>query len=318
MVGVTGYSLIEGYTFLEAFYMTVITLSTVGFSEVAPLSEEGRWFTAFLIISSFGTFAYGFSLLAQAIISGELARHLKRKRLNKTIQNLNNHTVVCGFGRNGRRAYTKLKAYGQEVVVIEKNQNTIETQLKDKNILYIEGDATSDDVLREAGVDRARSLVSTLSKDADNLFVVISARTLSKFIRLVSRASNESTENKLRAVGVNSVVKPEAVGGAHMATLVMSPNIVEFMDHISVEGSSAINLEEVEISELTDNQSGCTLNELKIRQRTGCTVIGLKTAEGEYVINPSSDQQLSASSKLFVLGNADQIKKLSGHFTSKK
>lgn len=309
-IGVVGFMILEGYSIQEGFYMTIITLSTVGFGEVKPLSPAGQWFTSFLIISGFGTFAYGFSLVAQALLSGELAIYIKRRRLDKTIKNLRDHVIVCGFGRNGRRAYAKLMAYGIDTVVIENDPHTIETHLAGRDILFLDGDATQDDMLQQAGVDKARSLVSTLSKDADNLFVVISARSLNSDIRLVSRASNDSTERKLRAVGVDSVVMPEAVGGAHMATLVKNPNIVEFLDHISVEGSSSINLEEVELREITQNQEHCTLNDLQIRQKTGCTVIGIKTPEGEYRINPGSDVQLGPNSKLFVLGAPEQINTL--------
>lgn len=307
VIGVGGYMLMEGFSLLEAFYMTIITLSTVGFGEVQPLSPAGKWFTVFLIVCGFGTFVYGFTLVAEAVLSGELAVYIKRRRLDKTIENLSKHAIVCGYGRNGRRTYAKLKAYGIDAVVIEKDPHTIETYLAGKDVLYLDGDATQDEVLKQAGVEKARSLVSTLSKDADNLFVVISARSLNASIRLVSRASNDSTERKLRAVGVDSVVMPEAVGGAHMATLVKSPNIVEFLDHISVEGSSSINLEEVALREITQNQESCTLNDLQIRRKTGCTVIGIKTQEGEYQINPSSNAQLGPNSKLFVLGNPEQL-----------
>lgn len=302
--------LIEDYNFGDAFYMTIITLSTVGFKEVKPLSPAGQYFTSFLVIGSFGTFAYSLSLLAQALISGELARDLKRRNLDNNISKVEGHVILCGFGRNGRRAYQRLMAYGQQVLVIERDKEIIERYLAEEKILYLEGDATDDNILQKAGVERAKALVTTLSKDADNLFVVISARTLSNSIKLISRASTESTEKKLRAVGVNSVVMPEGVGGGHMASLVMNPNIVEFLEHLSIEGNSEINLEEVELKEITGNTQTCTLEELQIRQQTGCTVIGIKETEGEYQINPSKDQILKANSRLFVLGNNQQIQAL--------
>ncbi|WP_246452184.1 potassium channel family protein [Croceimicrobium hydrocarbonivorans] len=310
LIGVSGYMLIEDYHFSEAFYMTIITVSTVGFGEVQALSTAGQWFTSFLIIASFGTFAYGLTLLTQVLISGELAEDIKRRNLNRSISTIKGHVILCGFGRNGRRALRKLVAYGQEVLVIENDPQIIEQYLKSANVLYLEADATDDDVLRQAGVDRANALVTTLSKDADNLFVVISARTLSPSIRLISRASSESTERKLRAVGVDSVVMPEGVGGGHMASLVMNPNIVEFLEHLSVEGSSDSNLEEIELSDLLGEKRSCNLNELHIRQRTGCTIIGIKDPEGNYMINPSSEIILRPKSRLFVLGNARQIKAL--------
>lgn len=318
VIGIVGFTLIEDFSFLESFYMTVITLSTVGFKEVKPLSPPGQWFTAFLIISSFGTFAYGFSLLAQSVLSGELTAELKRRRLEKSIKNLNGHVIICGFGRNGRRAYKKMQAYGKAVVVVENNSQIVERYLHQEKIMFMEGDATSDETLEQAGVDRASSLITTLSKDSDNLFVVITARSMNKNLHIVSRASNESTEKKLRAVGVNAVVMPEAVGGAHMATLVVNPNIVEFLDHISVEGSSNINLEEVELSDFSDDPSEFNLSDLEIRQKTGCTVIGLKTPEGKYQINPDSEEKLTRSSKLFVLGNSDQIRSLNDYLKTLK
>jgi voltage-gated potassium channel len=310
LIGLVGYIWIEDYSLTDAFYMTVITVSTVGFGEVHTLSPAGQWFTAFLIIASFGTFAYGLTLLTQVLISGELVADLKRRNLNRSISKIENHVILCGFGRNGRRALQKLIAYGQDVLVIESDPQIIEQYLKPFDVLYLEADATDEDTLKQAGVERARALVSTLSKDADNLFVVISARSLSPKIRLISRASSESTERKLRAVGVDSVVMPEGVGGGHMASLVMNPDIVEFLEHLSVEGSSDSNLEEIELSDLLGESRSCTLNELHIRQRTGCTIIGIKNPEGQYFINPSSEEILRPNSRLFVLGNAEQIKAL--------
>lgn len=302
--------LVEDFSFSEAFYMTIITVSTVGFGEVHRLSSAGQWFTSLLIIASFGTFAFGLSSLTQTLISGELAREFKKRNLNKAIHKISDHVIICGYGRNGRRAHKKLSAYGQEVLIIENNPKIIEQHLRDEDILFLEGDATEDEVLEQAGIARARALVSTLSKDADNLFVVISARNLNKKIRLISRASSESTEKKLRRVGADSVVMPEGVGGGHMASLVVNPNTVEFLEHLSVEGSSSINLEEIELSELIGKASSCSLNELEIRQQTGCTVIGIRDPEGNYQINPASDLVLAARSKLFVLGTAEQIKSL--------
>lgn len=301
---------IEGYNFTQAVYMTIITVSTVGFGEVRSLSPAGQWFTSFLIIGSFGTFAYGLTLLTQTLISGELVDDLKRRTLNRNISKIENHVIICGFGRNGRRALRKLVAYGQDVLVIENNPQIIEQFIKPLDILYLEADATDEEVLKLAGVNRARALVSTLSKDADNLFVVISARSLSTEIRLISRASSESTERKLRAVGVDSVVMPEGVGGGHMASLVMNPDIVEFLEHLSVEGSSESNLEEIELSELVGESKAVSLYDLQIRQKTGCTIIGIKDPEGHYEINPDSDTILQPQSRLFVLGSSGQIKAL--------
>ncbi|MGB0980319.1 MAG: potassium channel family protein, partial [Croceimicrobium sp.] len=265
LIGVLGYMFLEGYDLTQAVYMTIITVSTVGFGEVRALSPAGQWFTSFLIIASFGTFAYGLTLLTQVLISGELVADLKRRNLNRNISKIENHVILCGFGRNGRRALQKLVAYGQEVLVIENDPHIIEQYIKPLDVFYLEGDATDDEVLQAAGVDRARALVSTLSKDADNLFVVISARSINSNVRLISRASSESTERKLRAVGVDSVVMPEGVGGGHMASLVMNPDIVEFLEHLSVEGSSESNLEEIELSELVGESKSCSLYDLHIR-----------------------------------------------------
>ena len=244
-------------------------------------------------------------------------RNIKNFRLRrqtfihlKEIEKIKDHVIICGFGRNGRRALRKLKAYGQNVVVIESDSHIIEQFVKPEGVLFIEADATDEQVLERAGIDRARALVSTLSKDADNLFVIISARSLNKKVRLISRSSSESTGKKLKTVGADSVVMPEGVGGGHMASLVMNPDIVEFLEHLSVEGSSDSNLEEVPLSELIGQHTSCTLTDLHIRQKTGCTIIGLKDPEGNYTINPESNVVLQPQSRLFVLGNADQIKAL--------
>lgn len=309
-IGVGGYILIEDYSLLEAFYMTVITLSTVGFLEVRPLSSSGQLFTSLLIISSFGIFAYAISVITRSVLSGELGRYYKIIKVQNKIDQLNNHVVICGYGRNGRRAAKKLQAYNQEFVVIENNPQIIEQYLKGNKLLYVDGDAREDEILHKAGISRAKSLISTLNKDTDNLFVVISARELNTRLNIISRASTGSAEKKLRSVGASHVVLPEGVGGAQMATLVMSPNLVEFLEFLSVEGRSAINLEEIEVRQLTDQMGSMKISDLKLRQQTGCTIIGLKNPDGSYNINPDADSSISPNSRLFVLGKPEEIKHL--------
>lgn len=309
-IGVIGFMFIEEYSVLESFYMTVITLSTVGFKEVRPLSDNGQLFTAFLIISSFGIFAYAISTVTRSVLSGELGTYYKVYRLENKINKLKDHVIVCGYGRNGRRAAQKLKAYGQDFVVIENNEEIIEKHLKGQGLLYIKGDATQDDTLQKAGVKEAKSLLSTLSKDADNLYVVITARDLNAKVNIITRAATESADKKLKAVGANHVVMPEGVGGGHMATLVMSPNIVEFLEHLSIDGSSAINLEEVEVSQITDKEGSMMLKDLALRHKTGCSVIGIKEPDGDYIINPGAETNLNPNSRLFVLGKPEEIKHL--------
>ncbi len=309
-MGIGGYMLIEDYSLSDAFYMTIITVSTVGFGEIHPLSEAGRIYTAFLIIISLGVFAYGISIIAASVLSGELTHFFKLYRLENVIQNLSSHVIICGYGRNGRRAARKLDAYGEKYLVIEQNDEIIANYLENTGVPFIQGDATADDVLLSAGIERAKSIIATLSKDSDNLYVVISARTLNKEVRVISRASNESAEKKLKTVGANAVVMPEGVGGAHMATLVVSPNIVEFLEFISIEGSSNINLEEIEVSQISHDSGKVKLKDLQIRQQTGCSIMGIKTPEGEYIINPDGELALTHNSKLFVLGNPEEINKL--------
>lgn len=310
LIGVAGYVFLEGYTVSEAFYMTVLALSTVGFNEVRPLSTSGQIFTSVLIVSSFGIFAYGLSVLTKSLLSGELADHLKQRRLEKEIANLKDHIIVCGFGRNGRRASRRLKAYGQKVLILEDDAEVLEKYPEAKDHHMLLADATSDEGLKSAGIDRAKAIITTLSKDADNLYVVITARQLNPNIHIISRAANANAEGKLKQVGANRVVMPEGVGGSQMASLVMSPDLVEFLDHLSVEGDSNVNLEEVEVSQLTRERNGMQLKDLAIRQKTGCSIIGLKTPNGQFVINPGSELELTPNSKLFVLGSQQEIKNL--------
>ena len=313
IIGVVGFMAIEKFSFVDALYMTIITVSTVGFAEVKTLSQGGRIFTIFLIITSFGTFAYAVTVLSQSLLNGDLRKALIDRQVRKKVNKLKDHVVVCGYGRNGRQAIKKLRAYGKDFVVIERDEERVE-RLKTEGIAVIHGDSTRDGVLEQAGVEKASALITTLPSDAENLFVVLSARELNKNMTVIARASSENSERKFKAAGANNVIMPDKVGGAHMASLVVTPDVVEFLDHISVEGSAAINLEEVPVDEIPEQYQMKSLIELGIRNVTGCNVIGFKTPEGEYVINPDANTKLVPNSKLFVLGVPEQINKLNNLF----
>ena len=310
VVGTAGYIVLEDFTFLEALYQTVITVSTVGFGEVHTFDGGGKMFTMLLIVVSIGTFAFGFTHIAQLVLDGSLQSHFKFVRLKEKISKLDGHIIICGFGRNGKEAAAKIKAYKQPFVVIDNNIQHIEEGLRlNPELLYLQGDATQDEVLEAAGVKKAKALISALHDDADNLFVVVSARQLNQEMRIV-RANQHSTEKKLLAAGANYTVSPNLVGGAHLAQNLMKPDIVEFLDLIDVGGLSAQNIEEILVSDLPDSSEARMLKDLDIRKSTGCNIIGFKDLNGEYVINPDPEHLIKSNSKLFVLGSQEQIDKL--------
>lgn len=308
-IGVFGYFFLFNYSFVDAFYMTVITVTTVGFGEVHPFTSEEKVFTIFLILSSLFTFGYAVSSFSEYLISGDFFKQLKIKRVQKQIEQLNGHTIVCGFGRNGKQALAKLKSYKREVVIIEKDKDLIKS-LDDDRILNVEGDATSDDTLLKAGIEKAKFLITVLPSDADNLFVVLTANQLNKECKIISRASKETTYSKLKIAGASNVIMPDKLGGAHMASLVVTPDVIEFVDRLTIEGDTTANLEDIEINGLPEEYLNKTILDLDLRRKTGCTVIGYKTADNEYIINPESSLKLEEGGNLIVLGRPEQITKL--------
>ena len=310
VIGTIGYVFIEDYSWFDAFYMTIITVATVGYQEVHPLSVEGKLFTAFLIITSFGTFAYAVSSITKFVIDGEFNEFFKNRKLNATIDRISDHVIICGYGRNGRQAAQVLKKHHKRFVVIE-NSATLTATLNHKfSELVITGDSTQDEVLLKAGIMRAKAIITTLPVDADNLFIVLTARNLNKNITIISRASEDNSDTKLKIAGANNVIMPDRVGGAHMASLVMKPDVMEFIDHITAEGGNNISLEEISLERIPDELKNKTLKDLEIRNRSGANIIGYKTAMGEYIINPSADTRIIPDSKLFVLGTPEQISAL--------
>ncbi len=309
--GTLGYVLIEGFSIGNAFYMTVITVSTVGFGEVEQLSDMGRLFTSFLIISTFGTFAYTFSNVTRYVISGKYKIYFKNYKVMSELELLHDHVIVCGYGRNGKQAIKSLKAHNQKFVVIEfDNDMVTQIQDEDEELLIISGDATDDSVLIKAGVERAKAIIATLPKDADNLFVVLSSRELNKKLNIISRASDDRSERKLKIAGANNVILPDNVGGSHMASLVLTPDLMEFLDHISITGNDESTLVEVKFKNLPAEFEHKSIIEIEKRYKTGARIIGFKTPENITIVNPSSETELVPKSKLFVLGNPNQIKKL--------
>jgi len=312
MTGVVGYRFFSELSWIDAIYMTVITVTTVGFTEVGPMSPEAKIFTVFLIIASVFIFAYAISVITEYILSRNSLEVLKKKKVKNKISTLSNHVIICGFGRNGNQAAARLKAYKKPFVVVEKHKDVIERY--SDNVLFVEGDANEDEVLIEAGIKRAQYIITTLPEDASNLFVVLSARQLNKNLNIISRASQITSQEKLKLAGANQVIMPDKIGGDHMASLVVMPDLISFMDELSLEGEHTTNLEEVAIEVISEKGEFNSLRDLDLRRRTGCTIIGYIAPDGKYTINPEADMQLQPKSKVIVLGRPEQIRKLNEMF----
>lgn len=312
LFGVIGYKMLSDFTWIEAIYMTIITVTTVGFSEVRPLDANAKIFTVFLIVTSVFIFGFAISVVTEYILGRNSLELLKKKRVKKQIDDLTNHVVVCGFGRNGMQAAEKLIAYNKPFVVIEKDKEIIERH--EEEILFVEGDANEDDVLIQAGIDRAQYLITAVPDDAANLFIVLSARQLNRNLFIISRASQITSVKKLEFAGANKVIMPDKIGGDHMASLVVMPDLITFLDQLSIEGEHTTNLEEVSIEDFTNQMDCHSLRDLDLRRKTGCTIIGYIDPNGTYVINPEADLVLQPKSKVIVLGRPEQIRKLNQMF----
>jgi len=311
LLGTVGFAYIEGYSLIDSLYMTIISISTVGFEVVnPPLSPEGKIFVIILIMLSLGSLAYVGSSVVRFFLDGEFIKYLKSKRVNKKIERLTNHVIICGFGRNGEQVAYELMDHNQPFVIIEKRENVISRILEDPNLLFIRGDATHEDILRMVRIDKASALIATTPNDADNVFVVLTARSMNPELTIISRASELGSDKKLRRAGATNVIMPERMGGQRMARLVTQPDVVEFVEYVLLQRNKDVSLREVSCKDMAENYAGKTIGELRLGEVTGANIVGLKNAEGQYIFNPGPHYAIDQSVQLFVLGSPSQVVRL--------
>jgi voltage-gated potassium channel len=308
--GVIGYRIIEGFSLLDSFYMVVITVATVGFKEVRALDDAGKIFTILLILFSFGIFAYAVTTITRFIIDGGFRNYYLTKKINRMIEHTQNHVIVCGYGRNGSQACRELKQHNQPFIVVESRDSVINRIREDGIKIFIQGDATQDSILEQAGVRKAKALITTMPSDADNTFVVLTARHLNPDLTIISRASGHYSDAKLKRAGANNVIMPDRLGGTHMAKLVIQPDVIEFIDNILLQSGKTVRLEELPGTEINARYLDRTIGDLAIRTGSGATIIGIKTHSGDYIYNPSPNEKISLNDKLFVIGTPEQIDRL--------
>ncbi len=308
LLGIGGFMLIESYSLREAFYMTVITIGTVGYTEVRPLSADGQMFTSFFIILNFGIFAYVLSVFTYYVINGEIFKKMHESLIGKKIEQLKNHVIVCGYGRYGKEVTHNFLHHKMPFVVVESSPLVIEEiQKSEDKILYIQDDATHDEALQLAGITKAKALIAALPDDSENLFIVLTARQMNPRLNIISRTNSLRSQRKLKLAGANHVVMPEQIGGFYMATLVSKPGATEFFSYITRESESDIEFEEIRFADLPPHCKGKSIRELHIRRETGANIIGFKHPDGSYVVNPEPDTVLVEKSSFILLGTREQL-----------
>lgn len=306
LTGTIGYSIIERWPFFDALYMTVITLATIGYQEVRPLSYMGRAFTIVLVFFGVGVVAYVINNGIKIILEGEIQKAFGRMRLEKKLRNMKNHFIVCGYGRMGHIICRELKAHKVPCVVIEKEHVVLDA---DEEIPFIFGDATKDELLKEAGIERARGLISVLSTDAQNLYVVLSARELNPDLLIVARAGEEGSEQKLLRAGADRVVSPYHIGGLRIAHSVLKPAVVDFLEFATKSGNIELQMEEIEVAEgsfLADK----TIHEAGIGREYGVIVVAIKRKEGEMKFNPVHNTKIKPGDTLIAIGEIEKLQDL--------
>ena len=304
---VFGYMRLEGWDFFDSFYMAVITLSTVGFQEIHELSTPGRLFTCVLIFVGVGSFAFIAGSVAQLLMEGKLQQLLGRHKMQRTIDKLQNHFIICGYGRIGAIVAREIRREGLPVVVIE-NQPDVLRKVDEDNMLYVSGDATNDEVLLSAGLNRAKSLITALTQEAANVYVVLTARQLNPKLMIISRADNEAHIHRLEMAGANRVVLPHTIGGVRMAQSVLRPTVISFLE-LAVRGGIDLQMEEVTVSDGSE-LVGKDLIESKIRPRFNLIVVAIKKADGGMVFNPSPHAVIEKGDTLLAIGKPESLESM--------
>ena len=307
--GTIGFTHSEGLNLLDAIWYSVMTLTTVGFQVPNNFSDEGKVITIFLMLFGVGAVLYGLTALSLEIFSGNIGKEYKFNLIKKRMKNLENHIIICGFGRNGRQATRKLILHKKPFVIIDKKPlENRDDEFADT--IFIHGNAIEDDILKQAGIEKASGIIASLPSDADNLFIVISSKELNPKIKVISRASNSNTIKKLKTAGAENVIMPDKIGGEHMASLLITPDLVEFIDSIVLEGTKKINVLEIYTDKLPTQFIGKKIADLSILPKTGCKIVGYKDSVGEYLINPDESKIIEENCCIFALGQPHQIEEL--------
>jgi voltage-gated potassium channel len=308
LTGTVGYHLIEGWSLFDALYLTVITLTTVGYGDLHPRTTAGRTFTMVLLLVGVFTLFYAATEIIRVIVSGEVRTALGRQRMERSLAGLRDHLIVCGFGRMGRLVCARFAAQGLHFVVIDREAEAL-AEFEVRHGLALHGDATSDEVLRRAGVERARGLVTVTASDADNLYITMSARLLNERLFIVARTEDEHAEQKLLRAGANRVVSPYAIGGARVAQAVLRPTVVDFLELATRTEHLALQIEEVRIAP-GSRLAGTTLRDSQVRQDLGIVIVAIKKASGEMHFNPPPDAVMQAGDIVITLGPRPQLDRL--------
>ena len=312
--GTLGYMSIEGWGMLDSVYMTIITLASVGYKEVHELSFNGKIFTIVLIIGGVGTVAYALTSAARIIIEGELQDVFGRRRLENKIKGLKDHYIICGYGRMGKIICKELREKNQKFIVIEKKTDLMADT---EDTLIIQGDATRDEALKEVGIEKAKGLISVLPTDAENLFVVLSARGLNPHLLIVARAGEEGSEKKLLRAGADKVVSPYHIGGLRIAHTILKPAVVDFIEFATKSGNIDLQMEEVTIQGASE-LSGLTLDECGIGRELGIIIVAIKNGSGELKFNPTFRSTINTGDTLIALGEISKMKILEDMAKTKK
>ncbi len=308
LLGILGYMLIEGWGFLDAAYMTVITLATVGYGEVHQISKIGRIYTMFLIVIGGGFCVYVAGLAVQFMVEGQIRAILGRKRLNRKINRLKNHYIICGYGRIGRVLCGKLSGKPVDVVIIEKNPALVPTMEED-GVLYVSGDAADEANLIKAGIERAKCLVAVLATDIDNVYLVLTARQLHPDLYIIARAGTQEAKTKLRAAGANKVESPYDMGAVSMAMRILRPTVTSFLDLALAQSNKDIQMEEIPVS-ASSHLVDVMLKDSGIRQKYNLIIIAIKKSDGKMLFNPSFDATITLGDTIIAVGEGANLQKL--------
>ncbi len=314
-IGTLGYMVIEHESFLNAFYMVIITLTTIGYGETFTLGVGGRIFTIFLVLGGVGTVAYTLVTAVEFMIEGRISGLMGRRKMRKEIESMLGHYILCGYGRVGQYIADDLNKAGAKFVLIEKDTQVADKAL-DRGFTVIKGDATDEDILKAAGIERAKGLVTAVSSDAENLYVTLTARELCPHLFIVSRCNNEESESKLRRAGADRVISPHSIGGRRMAAMLLKPLVWDYLDLVTKGDHIEFNIENIEWRlddvEILPNSylDGKTIEEAKIYAVSGALILGVKKRGGTFNTKPPKNIKLEGGDSLIAIGTVDQLAKL--------